>query len=60
MGDASFDGEIEAEIPIICRFYNDFIGAGEWGKNDHTMMTVLNKYEKIKAGGYGNFARLVE
>ncbi len=23
------------------------------------MMTVLNKYDKLKAGGYGNFARFI-
>lgn len=26
-----------------------------WTENDHTMMKVLNKYDKIKAGGYGSF-----
>ncbi len=49
--------EDEPEIPIPCKFYNEYIGADAWSKEDHTMMTVLNRYDKIKAGGYGNFSR---
>ena len=59
-GDAVFDQEIEHEIPILCRFYNDFIGEVQWSEDDHTMMMVLNKYNTIKTGGYGNFARFLE
>ncbi len=59
-GDAVFDQEIEDEIPILCRFYNDFIGEVRWSEHDHTMMMVLNKYNTIKTGGYGNFARFLE
>ena len=54
--DAAFDQEIEDEIPILCRFYNDYIGEAAWSEHDHTMMMVLNKYTEIKTGGYGNFA----
>jgi hypothetical protein len=59
MGDAAFEQEIEDEIPILCKYYNEFIGAGGWEGDDHTMMKVLNKYDAIKAGGYGNFARFI-
>jgi hypothetical protein len=59
MGDAAFSKDIEDEIPILCKYYNEFIGADEWGEDDHTMMKVLNKYDRIKAGGYGNFARFI-
>jgi hypothetical protein len=57
MGDMPFDQAKEDEIPILCRYYNDFIGEAEWTEQDRTMMTVLNKYDTVKAGGYGNFAR---
>jgi hypothetical protein len=55
-----FDQETEDEIPIICKFYNTFVGRDHWEANDHTFMMVLNKYDEIKAGGYGNFGRLIE
>ena len=55
-----FDQEIEDEIPVICKFYNHFIGQDHWEDDDHTFMMVLNKYGEIKAGGYGNFGRLIE
>jgi hypothetical protein len=60
VGDAAFDQEKEDEIPILCSYYNDFIGESHWGEHDHTMMKVLNRYDKFKAGGYGNFARFIE
>ncbi len=59
-GDTAFDEEIDEEIPILCKFYNEFIGEDQWAEDDHTMMTVLNRYDFIKAKGYGNFARCVE
>jgi hypothetical protein len=55
-----FDQDTEDEIPVICKFYNDFIGRDHWEEQDHTFMMVLNKYGEIKAGGYGNFGRLIE
>jgi hypothetical protein len=55
--DREFEQAIEDEIAILCKFYNEYIGADAWSKEDHTMMTVLNRYDKIKAGGYGNFSR---
>jgi hypothetical protein len=39
---------------------NTFVGRDHWENNDHTFMMVLNKYDEIKAGGYGNFGRLIE
>ena len=60
MGDAAFSQEIEDEIPILCKYYNEFIGEERWTEHDHTMMTVLNKYDRLKAGGYGNFARFID
>jgi hypothetical protein len=60
IGDAPFDQAIEDEIPILCKFYNEFIGEGRWSEDDHTVLTVLNKYDDIRAGGYGNFAQFVE
>ena len=60
IGEYDFDQAIEDEIPILCRYYNDFLGTGQWSENDHTMMMVLNKYGEIKARGYGNFARILE
>jgi hypothetical protein len=59
MGDVAFEQAKEDEIPILCRYYNDFLGEAEWTGQDHTMMTVLNKYDTVKAGGHGNFARAV-
>jgi hypothetical protein len=60
VGDSAFDQEMEDEIPILCSFYNNFIGHDDWSENDQTMMMVLNRYDRFKAGGYGNFARLIE
>ncbi len=60
IGDAPFDQAIEDEIPILCKFYNEFIGEGRWSEDDHTVLTVMNKYDDILAGGYGNFAQFVE
>jgi hypothetical protein len=57
--DTPFDHEIDEEIPILCKFYNEFIGEDQWTEDDHTMMTVLNRYDFIKDKGYGNFARRV-
>lgn len=57
MSDAAFNQETEDEIPILCRYYNEFIGCDDWTEEEHTIMTVLNKYEHIKAKGYGNFSR---
>jgi hypothetical protein len=55
-----FDQTQEDELPILCKFYNDFIGEEEWSEEDHSMMMVLNKYDQVKTGGYGNFARFLE
>ena len=55
-----FDQETEDEIPILCKFYNAFIGRDSWEEDERTFMMVLNKYGEIKAGGYGNFGRLIE
>jgi hypothetical protein len=60
IGEYEFDQETEDEIPVICKFYNDFIGQDYWEDDDHTFMMVLNKYDEIKTGGYGNFGRLIE
>lgn len=62
MGDpeVQFNADTDNEIPVLCRFYNDFIGQDDWTEHDHTMMTVLNKYGDIKARGHGNFARFLE
>lgn len=54
-GDAVFDQDVEDEIPILRKYYNSFIGEDAWTDNDQTMMKVLNRYDQIKAGGYGNF-----
>lgn len=55
IGDMDFDQTVENEIPILRRYYNEFLSPSEWSDQDHTMMTVLNKYDEIKAKGYGNF-----
>jgi hypothetical protein len=60
MGDSDFDEEIDEEIPILRKFYNEFIGEDRWAEDDHTMMTVLNRYDFIKSRGYGNFAPRVQ
>ena len=60
MGSAVFDQEMEDELPILCSFYNDFIGEGGWSGEDRTMMNVLNRYDRFKAYGYGNFAQFIE
>lgn len=56
IGEDPFDQEKEDEIPILCSFYNEFIGDRNWSENDHTMMTVLNKYDELKGKGLGNFS----
>ena len=56
MSEMPFDQAKEDEIPILCKYYNEFIGQDAWSESDHTMMTVLNRYDKMKEGGYGNFA----
>ncbi len=60
MGATAFDQAKEDEIPILCKYYNEFIGQDEWSEQDHTMMLVLNRYDVMKAGGYGNFAPLID
>jgi hypothetical protein len=57
IGEAEFDEEIEAWIPVVCKYYNEYIGCDGWSEEDHTMMVVLNGYDVVKAGGYGNFGR---
>lgn len=56
--DVPFDQALEDEIPILRRFYNEYIGREAWNQEDHTWMMVLNKYDEIKRGGYGNFAAM--
>ena len=60
VGDMAFDQETEEEIPILRSFYNDYIGHDAWFEHEQTIMSVLSKYDGIKAGGYGNFARFLE
>lgn len=57
IGDMDFEQSKEDEIPILCKYYNEFIGEEAWTKNEHTMMEVLKKYEAFKSGGYGNFLK---
>jgi hypothetical protein len=57
--DRPYEQEINDEIPILCKFYNEFIGEDQWTEDDHKMMTVLNRYDFIKDKGYGNFARFI-
>ena len=59
-GEMAFDQTIEDEIPILCKYFNEFIGEDAWSEQDHAMMMVLNKYDKFKAAGYGNFAQFKE
>ena len=59
IGIMEFDQTIEDELPILCRYYNDFIGQEGWSEEDHTMMMVLNTYDQVKSTGFGNFARFV-
>jgi len=44
------------EIPILCKYYNEFMGQDDWDDDTNTIMTVLNKYETLVAKGTGNFA----
>jgi hypothetical protein len=60
IGETSFDQTKEDEIPILCKYYNEFIGEDGWSDNDHAMMNVLNKYDEFKMGRYGNFAQLIQ
>ena len=59
MGNAEFDQEKEDEIPILCKYYNEFIRQDNWSSDERAFMDVLNKYEDIKTQGLGNFARLI-
>lgn len=54
-GRMEFDQDKEDEISVLCRYYNDFITEDGWTEQDHTMMTVLNRYDNIKANEHGNF-----
>ena len=49
MEGAPFNQEMDTEIPMLCTFYNDYIGEDSWSEQDHTMMAVLNRYRHIKA-----------
>jgi hypothetical protein len=49
MDDMEFDQAIEDEIPVICKFYNEFIGRDLWTEDNYTFMVVLNQYDEIKA-----------
>ena len=60
IGEWDFDQAVENDVPILCRYYNEFLGSGEWTEDDQTIMAVLNRYGEIKANGYGNFARFLE
>ncbi len=60
IGDVEFDQDKEDEIPILRDFHNEFIGVDKWSDDDHTMMTILNRYYKIKTGRYGNFGLVLE
>ena len=55
-----FDQDVEDELPILCRYYNGFLKRDNWTEDEFTFMMVLNKYDELKAGGYGNFARSLE
>ena len=55
IGEMDFDQAKEDELPILCRFYDEYIGIDNWTQNDRTMMGVLNEYDKIKEAGYGCF-----
>jgi len=57
MGEMPFQQSKHDEIPILCKYYNAFIGQDNWDDDDNTIMTVLNKYEEIAAKGFGNFAK---
>lgn len=59
MGEVPLDEAKEEEIPLLCRYYNDYLTPSTWTEQEHTFMTVLNKFCEIKAGGYGNFAQPV-
>ncbi len=41
-------GAKEDEIIVLCDYYNEFIGTNKWSEDNHTMMMVLNRYNKIK------------
>ena len=57
MGEVPFHQSKHDEIPILCKYYNEFIGEDDWEDDANTIMTVLNKYETFMAKGMGNFAR---
>jgi len=57
MGEEPFEQSKHDEIPILCKYYNSFIGEDRWDDDTNTIMTVLNKYEDLAATGMGNFAR---
>lgn len=56
MGEMPFEQAKEDEIPLLCRYYNDYLTPSTWTEQEHTFMKVLNIFCEIKAGGYGNFA----
>lgn len=53
--DMEFDSKIDAEIPILCRYYNNYIQKPNWTVEEDTIMQILSKYDQIKAEGHGNF-----
>ena len=57
MGEMPFDQTKEEEIPLLCRYYNQCLTPSDWTEQEHTFMTVLNKFCELKARGYGNFAQ---
>lgn len=59
IGEAPFQQSKHDEMPILCKYYNEFIGQDNWGDDQHTIMAVLDKYDDIRAKGLGNFARTI-
>ena len=52
MGDVEFDQKKEDEIPILCKYYDSFIGRDNWTDKHNTIMTVLTKYVWFKSHGF--------
>jgi len=60
MGESPFQQSRHDEMPILCKYYNEFVGQDDWDEDTCTIMAVLNKYDDIRAKGFGNFAMGLE
>ena len=59
IGEMAFSQEREDEIPILTKYFLEYVGESNWTHDDYTAMLVLARYGEIKAKRVGGFASVV-